>query len=483
MFTCAPDDQSGPRSAACLCHTPAFARLNRRLTQKLSSRSGASTTFSAFAAGSGSASTRASAPSDAPIAFTNVRVFDGKSNALRSGLSVVVNGNIIKAVGPAEGALDTNVRIVDCGGRVLMPGLIDAHWHAMMAAAPLNVLMTADVGYLNLAAAEEAKRTLMRGFTSVRDMAGPTFGLKRAIDEGITVGPRIWPSGAMISQTGGHGDFRFPYEIPAAPNAPLTHADAIGAGAIADGVDRVLTCAREQLMLGASQLKLAAGGGVFSNYDPIDVSQYTEAEFRAAVDAAENWGTYVAVHAYTPRAIKAAIRGGVRCIEHGNLMDEATARLIADNDVWLCAQPCVNNEFANPQPTAEAEAKAQQLYAGTDAAYCLAEKYKLKTAWGTDILFDPQMTANQGGMLTTLVRWYSPAEILKMATAVNGELLAMSGPRNPYPGKLGVVEEGALADLILVDGDPLENLNLIADPEKSFVLIMKDGRMVKNALT
>ena len=329
--------------------------------------------------------------------------------------------------------------------------------------------MTADVGYLNLVAAVEAGKTLMRGFTSVRDMAGPTFGLKRAIDAGIAAGPRIWPSGAMISQTGGHGDFRFPYEIPAAPNAPLTRVDAIGAGTIADGADRVLMRAREQLMLGASQLKLAAGGGVSSNYDPIDVSQYTEAEFRAAVDAAENWGTYVAVHAYTPRAIKAAIRGGVRCIEHGNLMDEATAQLIADNDVWLCAQPFLNNEFANPQPTADGEAKAQQVYAGTDAAYRFARRHKLKTAWGTDILFDPQMTANQGAILTTLARWYSPVEILKMATAVNGELLAMSGPRNPYPGKLGVVEEGALADLILVDGDPLENLKLIADPEKNFV--------------
>ena len=144
----------------------------------------------------------------------------------------------------------------------------------------------------------------MRGFTSVRDMAGPTFSLKRAIDDGLVPGPRIWPSGAMISQTGGHGDFRFPYEIPASPNAPLSRVEAIGGGAIADGVDRVLQRAREQLMLGASQLKLAAGGGVSSHYDPIDVSQYTEAEFRAAVDAAENWGTYVAVHAYTPRAIR-----------------------------------------------------------------------------------------------------------------------------------------------------------------------------------
>jgi imidazolonepropionase-like amidohydrolase len=156
-----------------------------------------------------------------------------------------------------------------------MPGLIDAHWHAMMASLPLAVLMTADVGYVTLVAADEARRTLMRGFTSVRDMAGPTFSLKRAIDSGLVPGPRIWPSGAMISQTGGHGDFRFPYEVPAAPNALLSRGDALGGGAIADGVDRVLQRAREQLMLGASQLKLAAGGGVSSAYDPIDASQYT----------------------------------------------------------------------------------------------------------------------------------------------------------------------------------------------------------------
>ena len=484
MFACAPDDETGPHSAGCLCHTPAFARLNRRLSEKFSPRSLSSGAgaIGIFAAGSGSASARAPAARSAPIVFTNVRVFDGKSDALRGGLRVVVEGNAIKSVGSSEGELGANVEIVDCGGRVLMPGLIDAHWHAMMAALPLNVLMIADVGYINLAAADEAQKTLMRGFTSVRDMAGPTFGLKRAIDQGIVAGPRIWPSGAMISQTGGHGDFRFPYEIPAAPDAPLSRVDTIGAAAIADGVDRVLTRAREQLMLGASQLKLAAGGGVSSYYDPIDVSQYTEAEFRAAVDAAENWGTYAAVHAYTPRAIKTAIRGGVRCIEHGHLMDETTAQLIADNDIWLSTQPFLNNEFATPQATAEGEAKAQHVYSGTETAYRLARKYKLKTAWGTDILFDAKSAANQGAVLTTLEQWYSPVEVLKTATAVNGELLAMSGPRNPYPGKLGVVEESALADLIVVDGDPIENLKLIADPEKNFVVIMKDGRIVKNAL-
>jgi imidazolonepropionase-like amidohydrolase len=486
MFVCAPDDDAAPRSAGCLCHTSAFAGLNAHLAQKFSRHSSLAASgalLGAFAAGSGSTPASATASPITRVAFTNVRLFDGKSDALLQGLRVVVEGKTIRAVELAEAPLEPGARIIDCGGQILMPGLIDAHWHAMMASLPLNVLLTADVGYLTLVAADEARKTLMRGFTSVRDMAGPTFSLKRAIDSGLVPGPRIWPSGAMISQTGGHGDFRFPYEIPASPNAaPLSRVEAIGAGAVADGVDRVLMRAREQLMLGASQLKLAAGGGVASSYDPIDVSQYTEAEFRAAVDAAENWGTYVAVHAYTPRAIQAAIRSGVKCIEHGHLMDEATAELIAERGIWLSTQPFLNNEYSNPQPTPEAEAKIQQVYAGTDAAYTFAKTFGLKTAWGTDILFDAKMTTHQGAILTTLERWYRPVEVLKMATAANGELLAMSGPRNPYPGKLGVIEEGALADLILVDGDPIANLKLIANPDKNFLLIMKDGRIVKDAL-
>ena len=477
MFLCAPDDGEA-RRAGCLCHTPAFARLNAHLSRKFARHSPMPP--GAFAAGSGSSPAGASPVSR--VVFTNARLFDGKSDTLLKGLRVVVEGKAIVAVEPAQSALDGDARIVDCGGRVLMPGLIDAHWHAMLAALPLPVLLTADVGYINLVAAEEARRTLMRGFTSVRDMAGPAFSLKRAIDAGVVAGPRIWPSGAMISQTGGHGDFRFPYEVPASPNAPLSRVEAIGGGAIADGVDRVLSRAREQLMLGASQLKLAAGGGVSSAYDPIDVSQYTEPEFRAAVDAAENWGTYVAVHAYTPRAIQTAIRGGVRCIEHGHLMDEATAELIAEKGIWLSTQAFLNNDFSNPQPTPEGEAKAQQVFAGTDAAYGFATKYNLKTAWGTDILFDARMTAHQGAILATLERWYRPAEVLRMATATNAELLGMSGPRNPYPGKLGTIEKGALADLILVDGDPTANLKLIADPDRNFVLIMKDGRIVKETL-
>jgi imidazolonepropionase-like amidohydrolase len=261
----------------------------------------------------------------------------------------------------------------------------------------------------------------------------------------------------------------------------LSRGDAVGGGAIADGSDEVLKRAREQLMLGASQLKLAAGGGVSSPYDPIDASQYTEREFRAAVEAAENWGTYVAVHAYTPRAIQTAIRGGVACIEHGHLMDEATAQLMSEKGVWLSTQAFLANEYANITPP-QNQAKKEEVFAGTDTAYALSKKYKLKTAWGTDMLFDAKMTANQGAILTTLTRWHTPAEILIMATGTNAELLAMSGPRNPYPGKLGVIEADAYADLLLVDGDPIANIKLIADPSENLVVVMKDGRFYKNRI-
>ena len=221
--------------------------------------------------------------------FQHVRIFDGKDGAVSEPSDILVEGSRIARISASTHAIhsDSPVTVVAGGGRVLMPGLIDAHWHAMLAAVPLPVVMTADAGYLALLAAQEAERTLLRGVTSVRDMAGPSFGLKRAIDGGVVPGPRIWPSGAMISQTSGHGDFRQPHEVPAAPAAPLSRGDQFGAGAIADGVPEVLKRAREQLMLGASQLKLAAGGGIASPHDPIDAGQYTEAEFRAAVDAAD----------------------------------------------------------------------------------------------------------------------------------------------------------------------------------------------------
>jgi imidazolonepropionase-like amidohydrolase len=414
--------------------------------------------------------------------FQNVRVFDGKSGTVSAASNVLIKGNIIASVSTADIAVDPKASptIISGGGRVLMPGLIEAHWHAMMVAPTFATALTADMGYINLVAGQEAEATLMRGFTTVRDMGGPTFGLKRAIDEGITAGPRIYPSGAFISQTAGHGDFRQLSDIPRTQNTPLSYAERIGVAAIADSPDEVRLRTRENLMRGASQIKLMAGGGVSSPFGPLDTTQYTEAELHAAVEAAEDWGTYVAVHAYTPRSIKRAIDAGVLCIEHGHLLDDATAKLMAEKGIWLSIQPFLDDEDANPVHSPMMRARQLEVIAGTDRAYALAKRYKIKTAFGTDVLFDARLAGRQGAQLAKLVRWYTSGEALKMATGDNGQLLALSGLRSPYPGKLGVVEEGALADLLLVDGNPVENIELVADPAKNFVVIMKDGKIFKN---
>ena len=414
--------------------------------------------------------------------FNNVRVLN-RSGELTAPTNVLVRGNVIERISASPIPTDrmATTKIIEGGGRTLMPGMIDAHTHIMMQEVPMSVAMTADIGYLTLVAGKAATDTLMRGFTSIRDLGGPTFGLKMAIDQGLLPGPRIYPSGAFISQTSGHGDFRMPYEIPRVIGGPLSHAEVLGVAAIADGPDEVLLRAREQLMKGASQIKLMAGGGVTSTYDPLDVTQYTEPEMHAAVLAADNWGTYVTVHAYTPKAIQTAIAAGVKCIEHGQLADDASAKLMADKGTWWSLQQFLGDEGAGGvAPDSPTGQKRAQMRAGIDTAYKLAIKYKVKTAWGTDTLFDAKLATRQGEQLASLVRWYTPSEVLKMATEDNAELLALSGPRNPYPGKLGVVEEGALADLLLVDGDPVANIKLIEDPEKNFLVIMKDGVIYKN---
>jgi imidazolonepropionase-like amidohydrolase len=417
--------------------------------------------------------------------FQNVRIFDGRSSLLSAPSDVLVKGGTIERIsaGPIAVDANANVRVIAASGRVLMPGLIDAHWHAFMTATPQMVLMTADPNYLQLLAARQAEATLMRGFTTVRDLGGPVFGLKRAIDEGVTIGPRIYPSGAFISQTSGHGDFRFSFEVPRMLGGPLSYSEIEGIAAIADSPDEVRLRAREQLRRGASQIKLMAGGGVASPYNPIESTQYTEPEIRAAVEAADNWGTYVTVHAYTPRAIRQAVAAGVKCIEHGQLIDEPTAKLLADNGIWWSLQPFLDDEDASPLENPVSQKKALEVFAGTDNAYKLARKYNVKTAFGTDILFDARLTTRQGAILAKMVRWYTPAEALKMATADNGELMALSGFINPYPGKLGVVEEGAIADLLLIDGNPLENIKLVADPDKNFLVIMKGGTIYKDIVT
>ena len=425
----------------------------------------------------------ANAQERSSVVFENVRIFDGTHPSLSAPSNVLVGGNIIEKIStgsiPTDRRADT--RIIAGGGRVLMPGLIDAHWHATMVRSTPAQLLSSDIGYSTLLAGAEATATLMRGFTSVRDMGGPAFALKRAIDDEVLPGPRIYPSGAVITVSGGHGDFRELTDLPRTTGGMLSRVEQLGASAVADSPDEVRKRAREQLMQGASQIKLTAGGGVASPFSPLEVTTFTEAELRAAVEAATDWGTYVATHAYTVSAIQRSIAAGVKVIEHGHLMDEATARLIAEKGVWLSTQPFVDLGGAKVLPAVQQQ-QMMQVVNGTDAVYGYVKKYKIKTAFGTDILFSPALAARQGQGIVDLTRWFTPAEALAMATSANGELLALSGLRNPYPGRLGVVEEGALADLLIVDGSPLEDINLVADPATKFLVIMKDGVIYKDAI-
>lgn len=414
--------------------------------------------------------------------FHNVKIFDGHSDRVSAPSNVRVKGNRIERISTEALPDEPGATVIDGGGRTLMPGLIDNHWHTMLVRPPVTQLTTLDPGYLNLLAGAEAKDTLMRGFTTVRDLGGPSFGLKQAIDEGVIDGPRIYPSGAIITVTSGHGDFRTPADLPRNPAGPQSRQEELGAAMVADSPDEVRMRAREQLFQGASQIKLTAGGGVSSPHSPLDVTTFTEPELRAATEAAGNWGTYVTVHAYTPQTIQQAIRAGVTCIEHAHLMDEATAKQMADKNIWLSTQPIPAEMIGAFPPGSDEAAKAKEIVDGVTNVYQLARKYKLKTAFGTDILFSPQLAPKQGALLAGLGKWFSPAETLTMATGTNAELLAMSGKRNPYAGKLGVVQEGALADLLLVDGDPLARLDLVADPERNFKVIMKDGKTFKNTL-
>ena len=240
----------------------------------------------------------APAQQDAAVLFRNVKIFDGKNATLSAASNVLVRDGKIEKISTAD--IAATGQVIAGGGRVLMPGLIDAHWHAMLVRPTPMASLVNDVGYNNLLAASEATATLMRGFTTIRDMGGPTFGLKQAIDEDLVAGPRIYPSGAIITITGGHGDFRQLSDLPRTIGGMLSRMERIGGSMVADSPDEVRVRAREQLMQGASQVKLTAGGGVASPFSPLDVSTFTEPELRAAVEAADNWGTYVATHAYTP---------------------------------------------------------------------------------------------------------------------------------------------------------------------------------------
>lgn len=415
------------------------------------------------------------------ILITNVNVFDGINEQRIENANVLIEGNLIRTVSTdpikADGAT-----AIDGGGRTLMPGIIDSHVHLAVGNIGVSDIMNELPGYMTIRATVAARQLLDQGITTVRDMGGETFTIKRAIDEGLIPGPRIYPSGAFITQTGGHFDFR----PRGAANPTLTGEVPFWSRYLVqmvDGPDDVAAAARENLRLGASQIKLAIGGGVSSPADPIDTSQFTYEEIKAAVDAAENWGTYVTVHGYTTRALNVAMDAGVKVIEHGQLMDRATLDRMAREGVWLSVQPFT--ECEEPNLTPAQNAKQAIVCQGTAQVYrWIKETPDLKVTHGTDMFLNPTTgLTGATAQMTRLAAWFTPYEILKMATGNAGELLKLSGPRNPYQeGDLGVIAEGAYADLLIVDGNPLEDISLLADPEKNIKLIMKNGTIYKSEL-
>ena len=421
-----------------------------------------------------------------PILFTNVHVFDGVSEERIENANVLVLDNLIAEVSTEPLAV-ANGRIIDGDGRTLMPGLIDAHVHMAITEPVADLRDNYDWMYWGAVSTSEAEKMLLRGFTTVRDAGGPAIGLQRAIDRGKAVGPRIYPSGPVISQTSGHGEHRV-YTEP--------HPNLMGAQLsffnqhvefLADGVPEVLRATREALRLGATQIKVMAGGGVSSSVDPLHTVQGLPEELEASVRAAADWDTYVMVHAYNDESILRSLEAGVISIEHGQLMTEVSAQAIKDADAWIVpfySLLGLEEEVVVKALGASAGAKFLSVQAGARNQMQLIKDFGIeKVAFSTDIIGDPVALARQNDEFKYRLEVWSDHEVIVQATSKTAELLALSGKLNPYTeGPLGVIEQGAYADLLLVDGNPLEDATVLVDYSNNIDLIMKDGVIYKNTL-
>lgn len=410
-----------------------------------------------------------------PVLFRNLALLDTVAGELRGGMQVLVRDGLITAVEPQGGNVP-GARVIDLGGRTLMPGMIDLHVHIMAPGRGRTTVSPDKLpSYVDIHSTLVMRDFLMRGFTTVRDAAGADRGHKLAVEEGLVMGPRLFVSGRALSQTGGHGDARSRGDL-AETCVCCAHLNT-GCCRLADGEPDIRKAARDEIRLGADQIKIMASGGIVSEADPIDYAQYSMAELRAVVDEAERANTYVLAHAYTGRAIERCIEAGIRTIEHGNFIDEKSAKLMVAAGAYLVPTLVayrVLMEMGKQLNLTPAQwDKVNAVVESGTRSIEIAHRYGVKMGLGTDLVV--KSTAAQPRELTIRAEALKPAEILRSATVIGAEVVRMQG-------KLGVIAEGAYADLLVVDGDPLQDLTLLGDEGRHLKLIMKGGRAYKDEL-
>ena len=415
------------------------------------------------------------------ILIKNTNLFDGTHPQLLENAAVIIEDSLVTDITQEPVSEEGFDEIIDAKGNTAIPGLTDAHVHVSITASQdrcrPDEIIVRSVRY--------AYDMLMRGFTTVRDAGGITHGLKKVIDEGYVDGPRIFPSNNFISQTCGHGDIRTTVAGERYPGGFYTSPAIMNRmTAIADGPAEMLKAVREQLLLGASQIKLMAGGGVTTMFDPIETLQFTLEEMKTAVDAAADYGTYVMAHIYTSAAMQRAAEAGIRSFEHATMMDDETGRIIADKGIWVMPGPQFERprdaeHYTNPR----AYEKYDMVRRYTAIQTEVINKYDLQIVYGTDSFGNPAgAEVNQLGDFHYYKEHYGSWRGLLAATGNVHELFKMSTYQNPYPeGKIGILEPDSFADILLVRGNPIEDLDILTD-QANILFIMKNAKVYKNTL-
>jgi len=405
--------------------------------------------------------------------FKNFELLDPEAGDVAGGHELVVEGDLVKevAAGPIRLA---QANVVDCGGRTLMPGLIDSHVHVVLSEVAIRNLESVPLTLMTARAAQLMRGMIDRGFTTVRDTGGADWGLKEATDKGLLPGPRLFIAGRALGPTGGHSDARRRTDF--SPRCRCCDAMSFAMG-VADGVAQVRRAVREEMRQGCDQVKIMMSGGVASPYDPLDSLQFSMDEVAAAVEEAHAFGRYVCAHAYTPAAITRAAKAGVRTIEHGNLIDDASARLMAEKGMFLVANLVTYFEMKKHAAAygmgADMLAKNDLVIDGALKSLEICKRHGVPVAYGTDLL--GQLQVAQSEEFTLRAKVLSPAEIIRSATTIGARIVRQEG-------KLGCLKPGAFADLLVVDGNPLRDLSLLQGQGQHLSVIMKAGRFHKNRL-